>query len=69
MGLQNDVKKKNVSETNQSPGKERNEIYDPEEFVESIVNGTRPDEVARSVLFKVQERFMELGQVEVWSNV
>jgi hypothetical protein len=48
-GLQINFEKKNVSETNQPPQEERNdsnEIYDPEEFAESIVDDTPPDEVA-----------------------
>lgn len=53
MGLQNDQEKKNVSEANQSHGKERDEIYDPEEYVEPIVDDAPLDEVARAMALPV----------------
>jgi hypothetical protein len=61
--------KKNHPETDQVPGKKTNEIYDPKKFVKRIVDGSSPDEVARIAFLKVQERFMELGKVDVGANV
>jgi hypothetical protein len=55
--------------TNQILGREKNKIYDPKEFVKSIVDGTSHVEVARSALLKVRERLIELGKVDVGANV
>lgn len=55
--------------TDQVPGKEQIEIYNPKEFVRSIVHGTSPVEVARSAFKKVHERLKELGKVDVEANM
>jgi len=53
----------------QAPGEDANEIYDPKDFVKSIVDGTPVDEVARSAFAKVQERLRRLGKPDVGANV
>ena len=55
--------------TGQILGREKNKIYDPREFVKSIVDGISHVEVARSALVKVRERLIELGKVDVGTNV
>ena len=42
--------------------------HGPQQALKSIVGGTSSDETARSVLLKVQEKFMEMGKVNVGSN-
>jgi hypothetical protein len=61
--------KKNHPGRDRVPGKKMNEIYDPKKFVKSIVDGSSPDEVARTAFLKVQERFLELGKVDGGANV
>jgi hypothetical protein len=60
---------KKHSETGQVLGKEKYEIYDPKEFVKSILDGTSHVEVARSAFIKAKERLTELGEVDVGANV
>ena len=55
--------------TGQVPRKEKYEIYDPKEFVKSIVDGNSHVEVAQYAFRKVQERFKELGKVDIGANV
>ena len=50
-------------ETDQAPGECANEIYDPKDFVKSVVDGTPVEEVARSAFAKVQECLGGLGIV------
>ncbi len=58
------------AKADKAPGKELNEIYDPNEFVRLIVDGTSPDEdVARSAFLKAQERLVELGKGDVGAKV
>jgi hypothetical protein len=42
-------------EAGQAPGEDANEIYNPKDFVRSIIDGTPVDEVARSTFAKVSE--------------
>jgi hypothetical protein len=53
----------------QAPGDDANEIYDPKDFVKSIVDGTPVEEVARSAFAKVQESLRRLGKPDVGANV
>ncbi len=57
------------SECEQVPEEDTNEIYDPKEYVESIVDGKPVDEVARSAFSKVQESLERLGKADIRSNV
>jgi len=52
-----------------APGEDANEIYDPKDFVKSIVDGTPVEEVARSAFAKVQECLERLGKPDVGANV
>ena len=56
-------------EAGQVPGEDENEIYDPREYVKSIVNGTPVEEVAQSAFLKVQESLGRLGKPNVGANV
>jgi hypothetical protein len=56
-------------EAGQAPGEDANEIYDPKDFVKSIVDGTPVEEVARSAFAKVQESLGRLGKPDVGANV
>jgi len=56
-------------EAGQAPDENANEIYDPKDFVTSIVNGTPVDEVARSAFAKVQEGLGRLGKPDVGAKV
>jgi hypothetical protein len=56
-------------EAGQAPGEDANEIYDPKDFVKSIVDGTPVDEVARSAFARVQESLGRLGKPDVGANV
>lgn len=53
------------------PGKKKNVIYNPKEFVKLIVHGTSPvpNEVARSALLKAKERIKALGKEKVGANL
>jgi hypothetical protein len=51
------------------PGEDANEIYDPKDFVKSIVDGTPVEEVARSAFARVQEGLGRLGKPGVEANV
>jgi hypothetical protein len=53
----------------QAPGEYANEIYNPKNFVNSIVDGTPVEEVARSAFAKVQESLGRLGKPDVGANV
>jgi hypothetical protein len=53
----------------QAPGEDANEIYDPKDFVKSIVDGKPVEEVARSAFAKVQESLGRLGKPGVGANV
>ena len=57
------------SEAGQVPGEEANELYDPKDFVRSIVDGTPVEEVARSAFARVQESLGRLGKPGVGANV
>jgi|SRR6267154_2307305 len=46
-----------------------NEIYDPKDFVKSVVDGKPVDEVARDAFRKVRESLGRLGRPDVLSNV
>jgi acetyl-CoA carboxylase carboxyltransferase component len=61
--------KKNHPETDQVLGKEECKIYDPKEFVKSILDGTSHVEVAESAFFRATERLMVLGKGDVGANV
>ncbi len=56
-------------ENGHAPREVTNEIYDPKDFVRSIVGGTPVDEVARSAFAKVQESLERLGKPDVGANV
>jgi hypothetical protein len=56
-------------EAGQAPGEDANEIYDPKDFVKSIVDGTPVEEVARSAFAEVQESLKRLGKPDVGANV
>jgi hypothetical protein len=56
-------------EAGPAPGEEANEIYEPKDFVKSIVDGTPVEEVARSAFAKVQESLRRLGKPDVGANV
>ena len=61
---------KGHSKTDNVPGREFNEIYDPKEFVKLIVDGTLPvQDVARSAFLKARERLVELGREDMETNV
>jgi hypothetical protein len=49
--------------------KDANEIYNPDNFVELILNGTPVDEVAQSAFAGAQERLGGLGKLDVGANV
>jgi len=53
----------------QGTGEDATELYDPKEFVKSIVDGTPVDEVARSAFAEVQESLERLGKPGVEANV
>jgi hypothetical protein len=53
----------------QVPGEADNEIYDPKEFVRSIVDGRPVAEVARSAFAVVQASLGRLGKPDVGTNV
>jgi hypothetical protein len=57
------------SEAGPAPGEDANEIYDPKDFVKSIVDGTPVEEVARSAFAEVQESLKRLGKPDVGANV
>lgn len=53
----------------QVPGEDATEIYDPKDFVKSILDGTPVEEVARSAFAKVQESLRGLGKPDVVASV
>ena len=57
------------TEAGQLPKEHENEIYDPKDFVTSIVDGAPVDKVARSAFAKVQEGLRRLGKPEVGAKV
>jgi hypothetical protein len=52
-----------------APEEDATEIFDPNDFVESILHGTPVDEVARSAFAKTQERLGSIGKLELGANV
>jgi len=61
--------KRKHPENGEAPREDTNEIYDPKDYVKSIVDGTPVDEVARSAFAKVQESLGRLGKPNVGANV
>jgi hypothetical protein len=61
--------KRKHAEAGPVPGEQANEIYDPKDYVRSIVDGTPVKEVARSAFAKVQESLGRLGKPDVGANV
>ncbi len=57
------------SSTAQVPRKAKTEIYNPREFVKSIVDGANVAEVARSAFATVQKRLGVLQKVNAMKNV
>ena len=56
-------------EAGQAPMEHENEIYEPKDFVISIVDGVPVDEVARSAFARVQEGLRRLGKPDVGAKV
>lgn len=56
-------------EAGRLPREDENEIYDPKDFVKSIVGGAPVEEVARSAFVKVQESLERLGKPDMGANV
>jgi hypothetical protein len=61
--------KRKHAEAGRVPGEQANEIYDPKDYVKSIVDGMPVEEVARSAFTKVQESLGRLGKPDVGANV
>ena len=57
------------TEAGKATAEDANEIYDPNDFVKSIVNGTPIEEVARSAFAKAQEGLGRLGKPDVGAKV
>ena len=57
------------SEAGQVPKEHENEIYEPKDYVTSIVDGAPVDEVARSAFARVQEGLRRLGKPDVGAKV
>lgn len=57
------------SKSGQVLGKEKYEIYDPKEFVKSILRGTPHVKAARSAFKKAKKRLKQLGKKDVGVNV
>lgn len=53
----------------QAPGEDANEIYEPKDFVKSIIDGTPVEQVAQSAYEKAQENLRRLGKPDVGMNV
>ena len=53
----------------QAPGEDKNVIYDPKDFVKSIVSGRPVKEVAQSAFAEAQEYLEKQGKLVVGANV
>lgn len=51
------------------PGEDENEIYNTNDYVKSILEGTPVDDVARSAFAEAQERLGKLKKTEMGANV
>jgi hypothetical protein len=60
---------KKHSETDQVLGGEKYEIYEPNTFVKSILDGSHVEAACRSAYEKVQKRLIELGKIDAGANV
>ena len=57
------------SKTGQVLGTEKYKIYDPKEFVKSILDGASHVKVAESAFMKAEKRLNELGKVNIGVNI
>jgi hypothetical protein len=51
------------------PRKEKNELYVPEDFVKSILDGASAVDVAQSAFLKAKKKLKELGKVDEGANL
>ena len=61
--------RKKHPEVSQAPREDKYQIYDTKDFVESLVDGTPVDEVARSAFAKAQEGLVRPGKPDVGAKV